>query len=450
MLFPVKAVTLDIEVDPAEVWIGDDVRISCFYDQNPQDKTPYAFIERMSWSKELIRFNDTFFECTYTPPLLGTYQVECSDGANNSSQEFKVIDLDVQITDSPDKVYLDHEMVLNVKLIERGDSDRIITGDISSSDFEVYIGSKKVSIDTDKTYPYGEEWIITTQKISSGFNLGSYSLDVRVSYKGKTFTDSEQVEVKGPLEFELIDIDKTWIKKGDNITLTLKTSYEGEFLELKKEYLKIWIDSDQLTISDIYQGGSYSYIEVPLPNLDPGTYTLKLRFSYMDFVVDLNKDIDYVIPVSGTMEDSKGKVINVKFIFENKNLQKTISTDGKGDYSDYIPPGEYKLEVEFPNSKLVLYEMDIDEFDNPIRFNYLTEDVGLPGVGIGGVFVYEIDLAYSDVYLEMEYDDSKLLDESERLVVFISTVFLMISISVFNFLQPELHIFLPKFKFSHL
>jgi len=417
MLLPAKAGNLGIKVEPAESWIGDDVRIYCFYDENPLDKTPQAYIERTSWSKILTRFNNTFFECTYTPPLLGTYQVFCSDGAANSSKEsFKVIDLDLSITDYPSKVYLDHEMVLHAELVEKGDLDRVITRGINSKDFNVYLNSEKILVNIDKTYPDYEEWIVTTKNVSSSFILGSYTLTLKVTYKGKTFSASKQVEIKPPLEFELINVDKTWVKPNDNITFTFKTLYEGNSFEFRKEYLRIWIDSHDVSISDIYQSGSYSDVTVSVPNLNPGSYDLKIRFSYMDFVGQITKDIYYVIKASGEMRDSEDKPIHVELNFENDEIQKTLVTDSKGSYSGEIPPGDYNLELNFPNSKLILYDIEIDEFDDPIRFNYLSGDVGIPGIGIGGVFIYEIDLPYSDVYLQMEYDDSKILDESEIVV----------------------------------
>jgi len=414
MLFPAEAGNLGVKVNPAEAWIGDDVRISCFYDENPEGRIPIAYIERTSWSKTLTRFNDTFFECTYTPPLLGTYQVFCSDGAVNSSKvSFKVIDLDVTITDYPSKVYLDKEMVLHAKLVEKGDSERIITSGVN---FEVYLNSKKIPIDVDFTYPLGGEWTITTQKVSSDLKLGSYPLTLKAIYKGKTFSDSEQVEVKGALEFELINIDKTWVKPNDNITFTFKALYEGNTFEFREEYLRIWIDSDEVSISDIYQSGDYSYVKISVPSLNPGKYDLKIRLSYMGFTEEIKRDIYYVIKVSGDIKDSNDNPIHVQLKFVNDEVQETFITNSKGSYSGYLPPGVYTLELDFPNSKLILYKLNIDEFDDPIRFNYLTEGVNIPGIGIGGVFIYEIDMTYSDVYLQMEYDDSKILDETEIVV----------------------------------
>jgi len=189
--------------------------------------------------------------------------------------------------------------------------------------------------------------------------------------------------------------------------------YEGELFEFKKEYLRIWIDSIDVDIKEIYQSGQYTYVKISVPNLQPGTYDLDIRFTYMDFIKDVHKTIDYVVPVSGNIKDSDDEAVYVQLNFRNNETQKTFITDGSGSYSGLIPPGIYTLELTFPNSKLILNDIMINEFDNPIKFDHPSAEVNIPGIGVGAIFVYEIALTYSDAYLEMKYDDSKIVDETQ-------------------------------------
>ena len=182
LLIPVKAGNLEIKVDPTEVWIGDDVRISCWHTGNSTHTVPWIFIEKTpsSWNKSMSRFNDTYYWVDYTPPqtppLLGMYKVYCSDGAVNSPQvSFEVSSLSVSITDYPNNVYLGKEIILNAKVIEKSDYEQPITGNVY---FEVYLNTINIPIDADKTYYTGEKWIIITEDLSWSITPGLYNLDL--------------------------------------------------------------------------------------------------------------------------------------------------------------------------------------------------------------------------------------------------------------------------------
>ena len=412
LLVFVNAENLGIDVQPKDVWTGEDVIISCWYQDSTSESPLWAYIMKdpSSWVKALIK-NDTYYQISYTPPLLGSYQVFCSNGTLNSSQaSFQVSSLLMNITSYPDTAYLDNEIVLHAKVIKKSDSDQIITSNVN---FQLFLNSKNVPIDIDATYLLGNEWVITTQKLSSSdFITSSYTLMLKATYDEKTASDSKNIYVQTPLEFELINIDKTWVTSNENITFTFKTLYEGNTFDFKNEYLRIWINSKDVNILDISQSGAFSYIKAPVPNLEPGTYDLDIRFSYMGFIKDISQTINYVLPISGSMIDSDNKAVYVQLKFRNNVTDITYQTDSSGSYSGYLPPGIYEIEMTFPNAKLILSEVMINQFTDPIKFDHPSTNINIPGIGVGSIFVYEIALTYSNAYLEMKYDDSKIIDES--------------------------------------
>jgi len=418
LLIPVQVVSLEIKVEPNEVWIGDDVRISCWYNEITTPPVLLAFIEKTpsTWQKQLNKLNDTYYWVNFTPPrtppLLGTYKVFCSDGATNSSQvTFRVSSLNVSIMDYPNNVYLGNPIMLQAKVTEKSDAEQIISGGV---DFKLSLNSKNVPINPDATFFFNGKWTITTEALSlTGFSPGSHKLLLEATYKANKVYDERNVDVKPPMEFELISIDKTWVRSNDNITFTFKALYEGNLFEFKKEYLRIWIDSIDVEIKELYQSGIYTYVKTSVPNRQPDTYDLDIRFTYMDFIKDIHRTIDYVVPVSGTVKDSDDKAVYVQLNFRNDQTQKMFVTDSSGSYSGFIPPGIYTLELTFPDSKLILDDIMINEFDNPVKFDHPSTEVNIPGIGVGAIFVYEIALTYSDAYLEMKYDDSKIVDENQ-------------------------------------
>ncbi len=421
-IIPIEVQGLGIKVEPNEVWIGDDVRISC-YDDETISSVLLAFIEKTpsSWEKPITnKLNDTYYWVNFTPPrtppLLGTYTVYCSDGATNSSKvTFKVSSLDATIIDYPSDIYLGNEIILKANVIETSNSQQTVTSGVN---FKVLLNNKNVPINPDATFFFNNKWTVTTEKLSlTSFNPGPYKLTLEATYKDNKVYDEKDVDVKTPIEFELIGIDKTWIRSNDNITFTFKALYNGELFEFKKEYLTIWIDSIDVNIKEIYQSGQYTYVKISVPNLQPGTYDLDVKFEYTtedeEWVKDIHETIDYVVPVSGNIKDSDDEAVYVQLNFRNNETQKKFITDGGGSYSGLIPPGIYTLELTFPDSKLVLYDIMINEFDNPIRFDHPSAEVNIPGIGVGAIFVYEVALTYSDAYLEMKYDDSKIVDETQ-------------------------------------
>jgi hypothetical protein len=288
--------------------------------------------------------------------------------------------------------------------------DTNLDSDVS---FNIYLNGQNKNLKQDPPiYDSTKGWIL---KIDTPSNTGTFNLSVTTRYDDADYTSSSNVEVKLPLEFELINIDKTWVRLNDNITLTFKAIFKGSAIDLRDEYLNFLINSVDSNVIDIYKSGEYFYVKISAPNLAPGSYDLNIKFTYMEFVKEITKKINYVVPISGSIIDSNNKSVTTQLKFKDNGTETTFITGNGGSYSGDLPPGIYDVEITFPNSKLTLTSVMINEFNNPIKYDNPSAQVVIPGIGTGGIFVYEIALSYSNAYLEMTYDDSKILDESRMI-----------------------------------
>ena len=412
--YSVKAspVISNITIDPANPWIEEDVFISfeCFDENHTIEEVKVSLAKNNSTLRVKSFFpseNATYqFYHSFLAP--GEYSITfyCKNNVSNSTTEVRNFNVS-QLTSSVNvssPTYVGDNVVKIYVLIKK---DAIILDECSSINFTVLLDEEKV------------EWKGGTDFIPGGGCLleidtppeGSYEVKVKSSYEDAETLVTSTLQVKEPLQFELIDIDKTWIKANENVTLTLKALYRDKPFELKDEYITVTIDSVACSIVEISQSDEYSYVIISSPNLSPGTYDLSIKLNYMGFSKNASSEISYVVPVSGSLKGSDNKPISAQIKFKSNETEKTIVTNSQGSYSGYIPPGFYDIEFDFPNSKLILSGVLVNQFDDPIRFDHPSAAVEIPGIGVGDIFVYEVALSYSNAYLEMKYDDSKILDE---------------------------------------
>ncbi len=419
-LVTVRAEDLQINIEPSEIWIGDSISMGCWYSGiNGTPDTPYAIIEHINqnslWTKnDFTPVNETHFDTNFNPPLLGNYKTICTNGVINSSETtFKMSELSFSITDSPDVGYLDDKIVVHANVIKTSDADEMITSNV---DFDLFLNGKAVQIDNDATYSLAGEWIITTEKLlDSEFSPSTYALTVNATYMGESASSTENIQIKYPVEFELIHIDKTEVLPEDNITITLKATDRENPIPLQDLQLKFQISDQQTTILSTSQIGNNLDIIISAPSLSPGSYTMLITVTYGDYRWEHNSaTIDYGVPITVSMKDSSNTAVATQFRFLIDGIEKKrFITGPDGSFSGYIPPDTYDIELSLSNSQLILYGVIVNDFDNPIKFDHPSADVNIPGIGVGDVYVFEVALSYSDAYLEFKYDSSKILDENE-------------------------------------
>ena len=174
--------------------------------------------------------------------------------------------------------------------------------------------------------------------------------------------------------------------------------------------LSYQIDSTLINKENIVTtSGNPFQIKITMPDKDPGKHTLKIILSYNGYTANKIIPINYVITASGKIVDINGKGVSGIRIFLNNALKFTTSTDGT--YSGNILPGIYDMKIELPHSTLYLNDVDIESFNDPIKYYYLTTDVF--GIKSYGLFIYDVSLPFSNARIIMNYDWTKVPDEKE-------------------------------------
>ncbi|MBD3155706.1 MAG: hypothetical protein GF368_03555 [Candidatus Aenigmarchaeota archaeon] len=414
---------LSVVVEPDNnLWVGEELNISltCL-DNNPNATIESAYLNVTgpgdffvyydmeensygSYSKYIDDFNQ-----------VGEYDVNiyCENNLTEISNEeinVKVSEFTVDIVEmNPDPAYIGDELELGIATKIDGEPHHY-----QGINFTVKIGNIEESFDTSVPYRNGM-WEINIEPPES---IGTHDVSVQADYDRTTAYSEGEIEVKSPLQFELVDIDKTWIKEDDNITLTFRNSFKGEPFYLTKNNLNVRIDGYNCEILETSRGGSYSYVKVDTPDLSSGTYDLRIELNYNnEWIGKASDKISYVVPVIGEIVNPKDKAISTTITFEKGDLKNSIGTDGKGAYSSEIPRGTYDIELDFPRSNLLLEDVEIKSFEDPIRYDEITSGFELEGIGVNAIFVYEVALDYDEAHLEMTYDDS-LVSNEERITVY--------------------------------
>ncbi|MCD6371355.1 MAG: carboxypeptidase regulatory-like domain-containing protein, partial [Candidatus Aenigmarchaeota archaeon] len=120
------------------------------------------------------------------------------------------------------------------------------------------------------------------------------------------------------------------------------------------------------------------------------------------------------VKVEGNLKNEKGQGIPnviITFVSKDSNFRKSIVTDSSGEYSGEILPGEYNIVIEAKGLKAEFFDVNIDEFSDPLKFNYLP-NLKVDGFINAGLYVLEAAFSYTKVSLNLHYDEGKILNES--------------------------------------
>jgi len=282
---------------------------------------------------------------------------------------------------------------------------------IAGVDFQAVLNNEEVTIANPIPFENGKGQRL---RITAPESEGNYVLELRAEYQGEEVTGEVQVEVMDMMELEMLSIDKTSISEAEPITMNLMATQRGDPLAIKEQDLSITLDSAEAEINSIRQDGDSYRIEFTPPGLYPGKYTLRVEFSHGSKIHSIEREFTYVIPLSGQIsQNGKGLKVQIKFTDEN-GVSTAFATDSTGLYSGTISPGTYDIMFEHSESKIVFYDVSVDEFDDPIRYNYMGAK-NIPGIDNTGLFVYETALSFSQAAIEMRYNE-KAVEYPESLL----------------------------------
>ncbi|MEM5794206.1 MAG: hypothetical protein QXS48_01855 [Candidatus Aenigmatarchaeota archaeon] len=367
-------------------------------------KMDFTFTKENLFKAEIPSY---FFEIAPKPSLY-TLNLTCknSSGEFSSLYNFYVSNLEAKI-ESLSQGYLGDEIATLVLSVKKDGSPL--------SENQVSFSTKPINL---KGWYYSSPFYTLLLEVPKA--LGTYNLEVlaNVSVQGyeiKQIKLGKTFEVKQPLELSL-SLDKKEVKAGDTISLTISALERGEPVLLTKDYLSIKVGSEEIEKDKInlYSSGSAFKLEFQAPELSPGEYDLLVTMNYKNYSVAQKKTIAYVFQASGKIADLNNQGISTEIKFFKDGQERKFVTDSSGSYSGFLVPGNYNLQISFPQATLYLYNVTISSFEDPIKYYFFDSDV--EGIRVAGLFVFEFKLPYSSAKISMRYDERKVSNEKDLVV----------------------------------
>lgn len=407
----------NVTVSPSnDLWLGEDatLSLSCSDNENKTIEEVYADIIGPAVTIPTLYFtksgpNYTLLVNKYYLDRTGQFDATISCMNNESTvsttvESFTVSELTGYISViTPNPAYFGD--TIEIDFIVKKDETKISSGVV----FNVSLNNELKTLKIDPAYDSVKGWIL---KIDSPTTSGIYDVKVVAFYDRTNVTDYDSVDVRNNIEFDIVSIDKNWVKSSENVTVTLKALERGSLIPLDKDNVDIKVDSVEAEIVSVSQRDSLFDVKFITPSLSSGRYNLEAYLSYKSSYYSDIEPIDYIVSIEGSILDENNKAISSKIKFNKNGVTKlSLLTDSYGHYTGSIAPDTYDLEISFPNSILYLYGVSINSFDDPIKHFYSDENI-VPGIRNAGLHDYDIDLSFSDAEIEMRYTEKNIINEN--------------------------------------
>jgi hypothetical protein len=283
-------------------------------------------------------------------------------------------------------------------LVEMSDLDRIIR---SGAEFRVFANGAELR----STYFYdvlNDEWIVEPAELGPG----SYEIRIEGSYEGKVVSRSIPMEVREALEVELST--PSVIVSGQEVRIGLELSYYGNETSLR--FAGVELRLNNTLIEAEVEDEALSFLA---PELDPGTYELEITIGYRNISKQIRAELSYGVMVEGRAVDANAQPLTGHLIFRRAGFLKEISING--DYSGYIPPGVYELDLMIPPALKMARFRDVEvmeDVESFFNYDWFGSKLKVHGLKVAGGVALELSLPFSSVTLDVWYDAARVRDET--------------------------------------
>jgi len=410
-----------VTIDPESSWIGQDVNIelNCTDENNTIDNVtlevqgpsvsyPYTLL-----SKSGNVYTISIGESDYLDEV-GTYilDMSCNGQYETTSSVHSLIVSELtseMVSVVPDPPYMGDDIDVNIFVYKDGEK---ITSDVI---FDVLLNGQIVISNKPAPKHIQGYFILTIPSEDVPSNPGIYPLKITAYYEGNSVIVEHNMEVQKQIDFDLISVDKEIVRSGDIITAKVKAVDRGNKILISVNHLEISVDTVSVDIEKLTENGDYYDVEMVAPSMSPGNYDLNVKFTYDSFTETEDEEISYGVEVEGQALDvNKGESFELFFKAEDGKETK-LSVNNNGEYTGFLASGIYDITLKHPKSILTLDNVNIDDFDDPIKYVYKVGPT-IRGMSCAGLLIYEIALDYDSYELEIEYDDRKAYDETELLI----------------------------------
>ena len=419
---------IDISVSPQNLWLNDraTIRFNCSEDGYSIKKIEVMFLNPVmipNSSLNVQKSDSYYFSLDLVYPYSGKYDFQIYCESNNTEENSTLVSFDFFVHNvsatiesvKPGRAYEGDE----IKAYVRIKKDGVDLNASANLVFKVFLNGLQIYPSTPIYYDSNKGWVI-----SFFAGIGKHKLKIIAELDGKQLEMEKEITVQKSIEISFLSIDKTEVFPED--VVTIRFSAKERDYKIDNSSLSTYILLDNSNASFNYSiidslDGSLIDVRVKIPNIDVGKHTISARLSYKN--ESLSKDIEIIRPlkIEGRFANNDGIAFNGRIKIKKDGFEKILSTNSSGYFSGFVPKGIYDLELEikdypsYPGARVILKDASLNYFDDPIRFDVL-KDVKIDGLGIGGVYLIEINLSFSKATVELAYDQRKVVNESEIVV----------------------------------
>lgn len=249
------------------------------------------------------------------------------------------------------------------------------------------------------------------------------------------------VWVNDPLEVYMKEDDIVHVVGSSaSINLSARVVFKaGDLWDLGVENAEIVIydqdTSKKVSVKSLYcdRIAEECVFSFDVPSIAPGSYDLALTVAYPSIVSYRYKStasipLNEVLSLSGEVMDAKGKVVPTTIVVESVDIGEIeeIKTSSNGSYSLGLLPGRYNFIFRFSDGNVVrVSNVSISNLDlislpgNIIRYDQGHIGSNVPeGMRMLKIVVLELVFPFSDVWVHMPYDSSKVTGDERKLQVY--------------------------------
>ncbi len=426
VLVPLPAVAAELETS-AEVtpslWLGDQIFISsnCTPPGNFTVSGVTASVTGPLVPPDftLSHAGGDTYEGSWEPPVEGEYSVSlfcvAEDGNSTINQSlgplgFTVSRLNLGLEGTyPEILYTDSESLEIYANLTRISASVEQVSDTNAVEWEVLLGGEDMGPDSVLYDPESSYWIL---KSSPGDpESGSRTLEIKASIDGESVSLGSSIEIRESLVFEILSVKPENPKGDEEVTVEIRSEYRDSDIFSEASFsLRVGTES----VEDFLKDSGSNTVSFTLPELDPGTYGLKITLS-REGIPDttVTRDITRTVPISGSIKDADGNSMKgrITLIRDGDEEEMTLS---RGGYSVRIVPGDYNVILENSEElKSAFFSgMYIDEDPGDLfRFDSLSDRLGVEGIKVASAFALETGCFFSSLVMQVRYDASGIRKE---------------------------------------
>lgn len=409
-----------VEYSPSsEVWVGEDITyiVNCSDANNSITSVVSEVVGEGGYmipNRTMVHIGNGLYETSIdklylTEPKTFTNHIYCKNNVSETTTHtstFKVSNLSMEVLSGSEvSAFIGEQIELDLNVRKNG--MKLVSG----VSFFIKIDGSHVPLKVDPPYDPVRGWILYIDAPSSE---GRYEIEVIANYGRADSSVLIDADIDEPVDFTLDYLSTDLLSTGDDVTLYLTAQERGSLVELNAVNTRITVGSANAPIKEIYPTSSYYVVKFETPDLSSGEYQLTASVELDGHTYRKSRTVSVAVNARGEFKDKDDRGVYVEMKFVQDGAEKfRVKTNTDGTYDNKIKPGKYDITFLFPEAAVILTNIDVHSFSDPMTYYYSDSDDAAPGLHVAAFFAFETTLDYSDVTMELKYDESRVSDETE-------------------------------------